>query len=262
MVSREASLTVNRPVAITQQPLNQEVTLGNQATFSVVADGTPQFSYQWRFNGVIIPGATGATLILPQVQLTDAGDYSVQVGNPVGTVLSATARLTVNVPVTITQPPQDRTVTAGGSATFSVGAGGTAPLSYQWRKDGAILPGATDATLALANVQPAQAGNYTVDVTNVAGATTSSAARLVVNVPVTFTQQPLSQVLTAGETALLAVTASGTAPFTYQWYHAGTPMANATSAILSPPTFNRRIMACITSMSATPPGPSGAARRN
>ncbi|MBI5775014.1 MAG: immunoglobulin domain-containing protein, partial [Verrucomicrobia bacterium] len=81
----------------------------------------------------------------------------------------------------ITSQPQDQSVTVGGNASFSVGVSGTPPIAYQWRLNGTNLAGATSATLALTNVQFAQAGGYSVVVTNVAGTVTSSNATLTVS---------------------------------------------------------------------------------
>ena len=84
---------------------------------------------------------------------------------------------------TITTQPVSQTVTAGANVSFTVAASGTAPLSYQWRLNGANLGGATSATLSLTGVTTSQAGSYTCVVTNVAGSATSSAATLTVNSP-------------------------------------------------------------------------------
>jgi hypothetical protein len=85
-------------------------------------------------------------------------------------------------PMIITQPAGQSTI-LGGSAIFSVTASGSAPLSYQWFLGTTALAGATNATLALANVVPANAGTYSVVVSNSAGTVTSSNAVLVINVP-------------------------------------------------------------------------------
>jgi hypothetical protein len=94
-------------------------------------------------------------------------------------------KCTAVLPPTIFTQPTDQTVTAGGSATFSVGASGTAPLSYQWRFNGGALLGQTGTSLLLTNVQLAQAGNYSVLVTNQAGTAASSNAVLTVLGPTT-----------------------------------------------------------------------------
>jgi hypothetical protein len=84
--------------SILTQPQNQTVTVGGSATFTVVADGTFPLSYQWQFNGTNLLGATSNSLTLANIQLSDAGDYSVLVTNPVSFVASSNAVLTVNTP--------------------------------------------------------------------------------------------------------------------------------------------------------------------
>jgi hypothetical protein len=80
---------------ITQQPQSQTVSSGRDVTLSVVATGTNPLIYQWRLNGVNIPGANGTTLILPNLQPRDAGDYSVAVGDVSGAINSAVAKVRV-----------------------------------------------------------------------------------------------------------------------------------------------------------------------
>jgi DNA-binding beta-propeller fold protein YncE len=95
------------PPAITQQPTNQTVVVGATATFSVTATGTLPLSYQWYFNETnLLAGATDTSLILTNVQLTNAGIYSVLVTNAFGSATSSNAVLTVLVPptVSITNP--------------------------------------------------------------------------------------------------------------------------------------------------------------
>lgn len=177
--------------AITRQPTGQTVMVGSDVTFSVVATGTPPLSYQWRFNGTNIAGATDSVLILNNVQTNNAGAYSVLVTNAVDATTSEPATLTVSlVPVAplIVVPPSNVAVTQGLSATFSVIASGTEPLGYFWRKgitpvvdDGGRVSGATTPTLTITDVQHGDAGNYSVLVTNAAGATSSAPATLTVH---------------------------------------------------------------------------------
>jgi hypothetical protein len=89
--------------------------------------------------------------------------------------------------LTITAQPQSQTVAAGSSPTFTVAAAGTAPLSYQWQFNGTNLSGATNTSLTLAGVQPTNAGNYTVVVTNSAASATSAVAVLTVLFPPVIT---------------------------------------------------------------------------
>ena len=86
------------PPTITSQPTNETVYVGQAATFSVAASGTPPLSYQWTFDTTNIVGATNATLMLPDIQPTNAGNYAVIVSNSVESVLSSNAVLTVSMP--------------------------------------------------------------------------------------------------------------------------------------------------------------------
>jgi hypothetical protein len=131
----------------------------------------------------------------------------------------------------ITAQPQSEVVNAGGSASFDVTATGTAPLSYQWRRNGSPLANATDSSYTLNNAQSGHAGTYYVVVTNTGGSVTSSNVLLTVNVPPSITSQPQSQTLKTGANATFTVTAAGTAPLSYQWQLNGTNLsaANATS---------------------------------
>lgn len=167
--------------AIATQPQSQTVTAGSSVTLSVVATGTPAPTYQWRKNGVLVSGATGATLALPNVQVSDSGNYTVVVTNLAGLVTSNPASLTVNAAgPTITTQPQSQQLSVGANATLSVSATG-AGLSYQWKKNGSPLAGATAATHALGAASGDTMGFYSVTVFNATGATESSVATLTVN---------------------------------------------------------------------------------
>jgi hypothetical protein len=174
---------------ITTQPANQAVTTGQTATFTVVATGTAALSYQWQKNGVNVGGATAASYTTPATTTADnGGTFRVVVGNVAGTVTSAAATLTVTTAVvapSITTQPSNRTVTAGQTATFSVAAAGTAPLMYQWKKNGTAVAGATSATYTTPVATSSDSGSsFVVNVSNSAGSVTSNTATLTVNATV------------------------------------------------------------------------------
>ncbi|HUG13091.1 MAG TPA: immunoglobulin domain-containing protein, partial [Opitutaceae bacterium] len=164
--------------AITTHPASQTVVAGEPASFTVAATGTAPLSYQWRKGGVNIGGATSATYNIAATVAADAGSYTCVVTNVAGSATSNDATLTVNVPPSITSHPASKTVVIGSDATFSVTATGTAPITYQWRRDGANVVGATSDTLTVTDVQPGAGATYTVVVTNVAGSVTSNPATL------------------------------------------------------------------------------------
>ena len=141
----------------------------------------------------------------------------------------------VSFPV-ITQQPPSRAVLAGGVTTFYAGATGSGPISFQWRKDGVNIGGATSSTFSIISCAPGDEGVYTFVVTNAAGTATSDGATLVVNVPPVITLLPVSQTVTAGSTVSFTVAASGTPPFSYQWIKwisypgSNTPITGATNS--------------------------------
>ncbi len=167
------------------QPTFQTNDVGSTASLGGVAGGTPPLAYQWFKGGEAvtddgrISGATTASLTLTNVQWADAGGYYLVVSNAYGARTSVVAMLTVNDPV-ITLPPVGMARDPGESATLSVTARGTTPLSYQWWKDGVALVGRTDSSLILTNLDVADAGNYWVVVSGLYGSATSGVAWLTV----------------------------------------------------------------------------------
>src|SRR5213078_3154844 len=226
--SSAAMLTVSAAAvapSITMQPLSQTVTAGQPASFSVTATGTAPLTYQWKKNNVAISGATSSAYTTAATISSDNGaQFTVVVSNAAGSATSSAAMLTVSaaaVAPSITMQPLSQTVTAGQPASFSVTAAGTAPLSYQWKKNDVAISGATSSTYATAaTISSDNGAQFTVVVSNAAGSATSSAAMLTVSaaaVAPSITMQPLSQTVTAGQPASFSVTATGTAPLTYQW---------------------------------------------
>src|SRR5205807_1186088 len=111
------------------------------------------------------------------------GPYSVRVTNIYAAVVSANAALTVNpdVPPVFTTQPLSQSVHFGRTATFTVTVSGTPPFNYQWATHNGALPGATNSALAVSNVQPSDADNYDVVVSNSYGSLTSAPAALFVD---------------------------------------------------------------------------------
>lgn len=222
--------------AITTHPSSQSVTVGTGVTFTVQATGDAPLAYQWNKNDTAIDGATGSSYTIDATTANDAGSYTVTVSNDKGSVTSATATLTVDVPVgpSITTQPASLTVEAGQSASFTVVATGSAPLGFQWLKDGDDIPGATGATYTIAVAQVADSGSYTVRVSNSVDTVTSQVASLTVQpvVPVapSITTHPASRSVFAGGSTTFTVVATGTAPLSYQWQKNGNPIQGATSA--------------------------------
>ncbi len=178
----------NSKPAIVVPPQSQTAFLGDNVLFTVAASGAPLPTYQWRFNGTNLAGATSDSFTRANAQASYGGGYSVVVSNNLGSVTSIVATLTVNtngIAPGILVQPQSQTVAKGENATFTVTANGTQPLSYQWRFNGGNLAGATTTSYTRFNAQTNDAGQYSVVVSNVAGVITSTPpATLTVTVPV------------------------------------------------------------------------------
>ncbi len=185
--SNPAKLTVVAPAAvtITAQPQAQTAFAYQTAQFAVTATGSPALSYQWLRNGAVIPGATASTYTTPVLGVADSGAaFSVTVTNPVNAVTSASAALTVNAPVgpAIVTAPVAASVAPGQQAVFGVVVSGSAPIRYQWQKDGVDV-GTNSATLTIASVGNSDLGNYTVTASNAAGTVTSTPVALALAPP-------------------------------------------------------------------------------
>ena len=181
---------INTPVFSTQ-PGNTTVAAGTTATFTVVVSSPTAVTYQWQHdgtnisNGVHFSGVTNATLTIANATPNDAGSYRCKASNSSGTTTSNPANLTVVTVPTITTQPNSAVVSDGFPVSFSgVGFGGL-PLTYQWRLNGSPV-GGNSTNYSLAAAHAADAGDYTLIITNTYGAVTSRVARLsVVAVAVT-----------------------------------------------------------------------------
>jgi len=232
------TLTV-QDVQIQSSGLNQVVCSASVASFTIVADGTPAPSFQWRFNGVSIAngvnanfttvsGATTATLTLTSVAVADAGSYSCAVSNLCDTDISTSRTLTVDTGVTVTSPVAT-TVCEGNLAAFSVTVTGSPAPTLQWQRNsvnlvngvnanGTTIGGATTTTLTLASVDPLDAGTYRIVVTNLCDTDITSSAALTVNLDTRIATSPPDRTVCPGANTTFTVAGvTGTAPITFQW---------------------------------------------
>ena len=252
---------------IVSQPVNNIQLSGQPASFWVAATGNAPIRYQWQRNGVDIPGATANWFTVPATTVADNGaTFRAVVSNDSGTATSASATLTVNAAPagpTITAQPADQAVIAGQPVSFTVAATGTPPLSYQWKKNGVNIAGATAASFAIpAAISPDCGASFTVAVTNGAGSVTSTRATLTVTpaagAPIILANPVRARVLT-GQRATFSVTAWSASPMSYQWRKetfAGnmTDIPGATEAIYTTPLTtladHLTLVRCVVSNSA------------
>ncbi len=186
----------------------------------------------------IINGATGSISGTP----TAVGTYTVSLlayerpdggGDSYGpTLVSFVITSTPSAGPSIVTPPAGRTVAAGTNVTLTVEFLANPAPTFQWRKNGALIAGANGPSLTLENVQAADAGSYTVILSNLAGLVTSAPAVLAIDpAALGITSHPASQHVAAGATVTLTAAANGSG-LTYQWTKNGVALPGATGATL------------------------------
>jgi hypothetical protein len=230
-LSDTAIVSVCNPPTIAVQPVSQTVASGTAVTLDVGVNGYGPFIYQWYLGTAPdtsnpIPTDDSPLTVAP----ASTTSYWVSITNDCGTAQSNTVTVTVCNPPAITLQPQSQTITAGSSVTLSVTATGDGPLNYSWFSG--VSPAGNGRTLT---VTPTSTTSYWVDVSNSCGDVASSIATVTVCNPPTIVQQPQSQTVPAGSAVTLSVTASGSGPFSYQWYQNGTPVgANSSTLAVTP----------------------------
>lgn len=223
------------PVAIRFVTESRSISPGEFLSLWVDAGGAPPLTYQWRLNGVPIAAGTEAELRLGRATLAMTGNYSVVVSNAAGSVRTATTTQTV-VQTPLLGPsygfilPTARLV--GEDFNFGYQSTGPAPLTFQWYRNGAAIPGATQNVFSVARLAITDSGLYHLVVTNRFGSVASDPARLTVLERLRIVAQPADVEVSEGQNATLSVSVFGTPPFRYQWYQDEKPIAGATGETL------------------------------
>ena len=247
--SSAATLTVSEKPVITTQPKSVTATSGTTAKFTVAATGATSYQWQWSFDGGknwqnSSSATTGYNTATLQVTATEARNgymYRCEVSNSAGTVTSSAATLTVVTKPTITTQPKSVTTSAGSTAKFTVAASGTG-LKYQWQwsfdggknwsNSSSATVGYNTATLQVTATEARNGYQYRCQVTNEAGAVTSSAATLTVSSSKpTITTQPKSVTAAVNTTAKFTVEATNATSYQWQWsFDGGSNWQNSSSA--------------------------------
>ncbi len=232
-------VTVNGPPIINTQPSDVTIGAGNYYSIYTQVSGTGIVTFTWTKDGQPLTsttsgGAAGIYLIFSSAALADSGTYSFTASNAYGSVTSNSFKVTVlgNIYApTITSQPVSTSISSGATASFSVTATSSyGAMTYQWYKDGNLIPGATSSTLNIVNATAADVGLYSVGVANSNASTLSTAAALSVTtsgIAPTITAQPSSQTVNLGDTITLSAGASGTPAPAFQWQKNGSNIAGA-----------------------------------
>lgn len=236
MVDAEAALqradlvSGNVLPVVLSQPSGGTYSAGSTATLSVSATQGLPVTYQWRRNGVAIPGATSSTLTLSGLGASTAGNYDVVVTSKAGSVTSSAAPVLLDTPLVLVSGPSSRLVRAGESVELAAIATAGSPIAYQWLHKGKVLPGATQSTLLIASASAANAGDYTVALASGAYSLVTPAAKL--EVATLVTDLPATAAMLPGGKLSLAVKVSGVKP-TYSWRRDGVVIPGAIGAKLA-----------------------------
>jgi len=243
IVYKSVTLTPDLRPLITSSPASWAATVGDNVSFNVTASANYDLSYQWLQNGTNLAGANAATLNLNAVTL-DYDNYTYQcvVADFYGSVTSAVANLTATATAV---PPSITSVTSltnyyGNNQNLTAKVAGTDPKGgYQWyfngqaltdgpTGNGSTLSGTTSPTLSLVQAAVGDAGNYSLSLTNIAGATSNLAVNLTLTYsPPVLVQPPVSITTFVGRNAANPTSAYGQL-LAYQWYKS---KANGTSLV-------------------------------
>ena len=195
-------------------PAGMATTLAGLAGSQGSADGIGSAARFGRPSGVAVDSAGN-------VYVADYDNGTIRKGLP-----------TVGPPVVLTQPQgQKAERNPDVPVTFSVVVNGAQPMVYQWRKDGADIPGATNSSFSLLNLLASDDALYSLVATNVLGSAISASVVLTTFVrPPQITIQPLDQAEARSYPVTMAVEVTGTPPMAYQWRKDGSELAGATNA--------------------------------
>lgn len=235
-----------RPPIVTTRFPNFSIPLGGTLSLFARVETSARETYtrpeyQWRRNGVAIPGRTTTELYLSPVRLADAGTYVLVASNFGGSTTSNEFTVSISPaeqPV-IVQQPQSTMAAWDRPAGFFVQAIPNSGVSYQWFHNGAPLPGATDQTCNVSS-SPKTTGRYHATVTNSAGSATSDEVTLVLTADTSSPSiliHPRHQQVSTGSHVSFSVAAIGAAPLTYQWFKDGREVPGGTTATLGVVAF-------------------------
>jgi len=229
VTTTSATLTVQVAPSVTTNPTSETITVGNLATFTAAASGSPTPSVQWYVStnsGAAFAAITGATFTTYSFTASFAqngNEYEAVFINAAGALATSAATLTVQVAPSVTTNPTSQTVAAGNLATFTAAGSGSPTPSVQWEvsTNGGttfnIITGATSAAYSFTASSGQNGNEYEAVFTNAAGSATTSAATMTVQVAPSVTMNPTSETVTVGNPTSFTAAAGGNPTPNVQW---------------------------------------------
>lgn len=224
------------------QPSDLIVAQGGTAEFVAAPNGIPMPQCQWYKGTNMLAGQTDTVLSLSNVGTNDAGGYYLIISNAVGIARSRTATLTVFVPAQINLDLTNMTVAVGAAAAFQTSVSGVPTPTCRWYWNSNLIAGASGQSYTITSASATNAGWYWMTASNgmggisqVAGSTRVLLTVATNPMPI-VTQDPVSLVVTNGQTAVFNVAGTGIPAPSFQWYHmsvySNAPIPHATSTLL------------------------------
>ncbi|MGY6560565.1 MAG: immunoglobulin domain-containing protein [Luteibaculaceae bacterium] len=230
-------LNVNNAPQLISTSNDADACLGESLTLEAEVLGG-DLTFQWLKDGVEITGATEATLVLDNLGVLNAGNYSIRAQNSCGEVTSNPINVLINALPVIFDASESTIVCEGGNLELFVEVTNTDLVEYQWQKNGVDILGANGSTYTITNATAADATDYRVIVSNNCGVTQSDLINITLNPPYAFTLQPQGATLCEGETFGFSIGINSfnnlSPENTFQWFKDGVLMENI---IFAQPTF-------------------------
>lgn len=229
-ISTGAALIVKSKPSLNSIDAAMSICENQSFTYTTLASGgsTP-ISYQWYQDGSSISGANSVSYGISSAASSDDGTYYCKATNSCGNVTTNQSVFSVMELPSISSQPSSQTVCENQSMSFNVTASGHAPLTYQWYKGSSPISGATNNVFTLSSVSSSSAGSYYCVVTNSCGALNSTAVTLTVKESPAISSHGLDATVCSGNSNSFSITATGSAPLSYQWYNSSGSISGATN---------------------------------
>jgi len=211
----DIAVNVVELVSISSQPVGQTVCEGDDAVYTIEADGS-YLEYQWYDNGVEMTGEINAQLTIEDVQTDNSSSYYCVVSNMCNSVQSNAVGMTVHTYPQVTAHPNDASECLGESITLTSTANGTPSITGQWFVNGQAITDSVFSTLTV-ELQTSDTLFAYHAFTNGCGTVNSDSAALVPILAPMITEQPVDTAVCLDNDASFRVKVIGTEPFNYQW---------------------------------------------